>query len=1101
IVVVDTGSTDGTTQEIAKKYADKFEIFTDCNDPETGLINSFSQARQRSFDLATQPWVCWADADDIVVGLDKLDKLLPEYQSHLGVHDGLAVIFPYEYSYDEFGVCTCYHYRERFFFNHKHFSWTNPVHEVVVSKTGSNVIHITSDDIVYKHQRQYSNKQPEANRNLRILKKYVDQVGETDARQFYYIGLEYSNVGMIDESIKYLTRYVDLSGWEDEVVMACLKLVDIYQALGQYEEGLKWAFKSIEKKENWGEGYFALARMFYFIANRGGPNERRNWERCVHFSRIGLSLPPTKTLLFVNPLDREYEIHRYLNMALNKIGDVKGALESTNTGLLKRPNSAELLLNKKLYEVWLGKQRLTEAIDKLKSLEDINQITADLITGMINKQIPQEAIRFSTEAPPQVEAVVDSGNPFIVAKTGEWTLPSTWDFTGYPLKVSDDQLQAIVIMIWKQYMLHDEILAAISFLENAPYSVRDSAATKHALQQTKACLDWMDDKADFQKVNAPINPEVEAGNPLPNKLIMTEGHRFDLVANRLKPNSSIVDFGCMDGCFTNRYGLLGHRPVGLDVCETSVKLANKKAAEFNTGAMHVCTYFQDAVGKVPNSYFEYATSTDTYEHLKDPVQDMLMPAKQMLRSDGKFLLATPHGSWLRGNYKEWAHPWLFAREGKNWLDPFARGHLVAPSVWSVAEHFRKAGYWVKDCFVDLCHESFRDVEGQGNIFAEAHVQHPKCGNPLDVVFYIGDGVEEWTPETVKKTGIGGSETAAIEIAKRLAAQGNRVRVFNSCGQYGEGIYDGVEYHKSNNYQDLVCDVLIVSRQANMLADSYNVKSKLTLLWVHDVYALNATNELLLKADRVLSLSQWHKDNLIAIHNLHPDHIIVTRNGLDLDRFNQNIVRDQYKCINSSSPDRSWPVLLDVWPAIKEKVPQASLHLYYGFKNWEYSAQFNPAHKDLINRIRQKIKELEPLGVVFHDRVDQKELAKEMLSAGCLLYPTWFTETFYITGAEALASGVRVISSPIAAINETVGEYGTLIPGEWTSVGYQTEFIKATVAALQNSDNADRTVMSQAAKEKFSWDALTIEWIEMFNSLIELKFSNPMVPYQPTRNYK
>ena len=57
ICVVDTGSID-STPEICKKYADKLETYTECNDSQ-GRIESFSEARNRSFGLASQPWVMW----------------------------------------------------------------------------------------------------------------------------------------------------------------------------------------------------------------------------------------------------------------------------------------------------------------------------------------------------------------------------------------------------------------------------------------------------------------------------------------------------------------------------------------------------------------------------------------------------------------------------------------------------------------------------------------------------------------------------------------------------------------------------------------------------------------------------------------------------------------------------------------------------------------------------------------------------------------------------------------------------------------------------------------------------------------------------------
>src|SRR5277367_7072584 len=75
IVVVDTGSTDETVA-IAEAVADKVEVFTDCNDsrsgPDQGKILHFAMARTRSFDLATQKTILWADSDDEIMGLENL---------------------------------------------------------------------------------------------------------------------------------------------------------------------------------------------------------------------------------------------------------------------------------------------------------------------------------------------------------------------------------------------------------------------------------------------------------------------------------------------------------------------------------------------------------------------------------------------------------------------------------------------------------------------------------------------------------------------------------------------------------------------------------------------------------------------------------------------------------------------------------------------------------------------------------------------------------------------------------------------------------------------------------------------------------------------
>ena len=800
LVIVDTGSTDPETIRVSKKYADIYEIYTECNDPETGLIEDFSMARKRSFDLATNNICGWLDSDDIIVGAENFIKLVDELSKTVEEpNKATAFMFPYEYSYNELGQCTCLHYRERLFSNKNKFHWVNPVHEVKIPNDGIINNFIVDESIIYKHQRQFNNKSIESGRNLRILKKYLEKVGDTDARQLYYIGLEYCNNGFIKEAIDNLIKYINISGWADERMMACLKLVEIYQSMADYESGLKWAFKAIEICETWGEGYFALGRMFYFIAQKGGPEEFRNWQKCVYFSKIGLNLPPTKTLLFINPLDREYDIHRYLNVALQKIGDVQGALESVNLGLKSKPDDQMLLSNKKLFEIGLARYQVFEGINKLEQLKEIDINIKTKLLALINKEVTVESITSKQEVDEEAKKILSS-----------------------------------------------------------------------------------------------------------------------------------------------------------TICD----IISKKEISFNK----------------------------------------------------------------------------------------------------------------------------------------------KDESKLDIIFFAGDGVENWTPETVKITGIGGSELMMLELAKRLVALGHSVRIYNSCGV--SGIFDGVQYNLTSDFKNLECDVLIISRRTDILADQYNINAKLKLLWIHDIFALNATNELLLKADRILALSDWHKQNLINYHNLHPEHIITTRNGINLDRFDsRNKKRNKFKCVNSSSPDRSWPILLDIWPRIKAQVPQAELHLYYGFKNWEYSAKFDQAQLDLINRLKKQIADMSAMDVIYHDRINQQELADEFLEAGCWLYPTWFSETSCISAMEAQAAGIRIITSNIAALKETVGERGALLDGAWTSKDYQDKFVKNAVAALLYEDNSDRKLLQQCARENFCLDILANEWEKMFFNLLEIKKTNPIIPYFPTKLYR
>ena len=260
IVIVDTGSTDNTP-EVARKYADIFEIYTECNDPETGLIEDFSKARQRAFDLATKPWVMWCDADDVIIGAESLLPLTKNFEIQLNnQYESVAYLFPYEYSFDANGNCTCRHYRERLFFGKENVKWVNFVHEVAIPVENKNILLERKDNVTFIHKRTSVH---ESGRNLRILRKYFEtHTAEQDPRQVYYLGLECAANGLIDEAIQNFSTYIDLSGWDDERVMACLKLVDIYQAQSRYEDGLKWALKALSIQENWFESHFAVSKMY-----------------------------------------------------------------------------------------------------------------------------------------------------------------------------------------------------------------------------------------------------------------------------------------------------------------------------------------------------------------------------------------------------------------------------------------------------------------------------------------------------------------------------------------------------------------------------------------------------------------------------------------------------------------------------------------------------------------------------------------------------------------------------------------------------------------------------------------------------------------------
>lgn len=773
IVIVDTGSKD-KTPEICRRYADTFETFTACNDAD-GRITSFAKARQRSFDLASHEWAMWIDGDDEVQGAENLPGVVAEAQAKRGENPFL-IMFPYEYAHDHHGNVTCLHYRERLVTPSRSFKWQGPVHEVLVP-TNPSTVFTKLDAVRIIHKRDASRKPMEPMRNLRILKAYFDEIGESDVRQLYYLGLEYGNVNDVDNALKFHKRYIELSGWDDEKCLSCLKVAEHYQNRGEFEQAVDWALKASIVKEGWAEPYFNLCKSFYFLAQKGGPVEQRNWERCVYFARAGLSQKPTDTVLFINPLERNYEIHKYLNFALNRIGDVKSALDSARSGLMTRPDDDALKGNIRLYEIHLARVDMEQNLQRLTSLGGIEAPMASAIRDVLQGKVP-------------------SHNPIVVRTE-----------------------------------LHPDVIV-----------------------------------------------------------------------------SSIIE-----------------------------QTESKK-------------------------------------------------------------------------------------------------------------------------------------------------------NPLDIAFYVGYGCEPWNPQTFGKTGLGGSETAVIEMTKRLVRMGHKVRVYGDCAEL-EGIFDGVRYVHFDKFKNVECDVLVTSRRPHVVDDEFGVKARAVFCWVHDVScgaALNHTRAL--RIDRFLCLSRWHRGFFLETHkNVHPDQVIVTRNGIDMGRFEgTESGRDPHRAVYMSSPDRGLEVAVKIWPEVRKRVADATLHIYYGFHNWEVAARSinDRGQLDLIERLKREVEANKPHGVFYHGRQDQKMLAREFMKSGVWTYPTWFSESSCISAMEAQAAGLKIVTSPIAALNETVGARGRMIPGDWLSPEYQAKFTDAVVDAMrEGQDTHNRWLQHKYAAENFGMHELAESWDKMFRTVL------------------
>lgn len=382
----------------------------------------------------------------------------------------------------------------------------------------------------------------------------------------------------------------------------------------------------------------------------------------------------------------------------------------------------------------------------------------------------------------------------------------------------------------------------------------------------------------------------------------------------------------------------------------------------------------------------------------------------------------------------------------------------------------------------------RMIGGVASIVLDrALAESPSSAERLDIVIFTGPALERWNPETLRATGMGGSETMAWELSRHLAALGHRVRVFGHCAGL-EGLFEGVEWLDFRRFKNLRCDVLLTSRQPAAVDPVHAVQAKLRLLWVHDVHCGGKlTPERDARTDAYLCLSAWH---VACFRQHHPQvaasKVLQTRNGIDLTDFppERSAERDSRRALYSSCPSRGLKIALDAWPQVRAAVPDATLHVYYGFTNWERKATLDNdgAALQAIVAMKQQLATTE--GVVFHGRMEPKQLAEHFRAASVWAYPDWFHETSCITAMQAQAAGLRIVTSALAALNETVADRGVLIPDDPHSDAYRTAFTQATIAALRSPPGEEeRLALHRYAAEHFDLPSLADEFSALFRSLI------------------
>lgn len=335
IIIVDTGSKD-STKEIAKKFTDKIYYFE--------WIQDFAAARNYSFSKATKEYIFYLDADDIITKEDqeKFKKLKSILDKSID-----SVTMLYNLNVNKDGVPTLSYRRNRLVKRSKNFKWYGRVHNFL--QVSGNIIH---SDIAIIHDKI---KPRDADRNLNIYKKMIEDNYTFSPRDTFYYGNELYEHGMYKEALTQYTKLLDMKdGWFENKISACNRIADYYMSIKNFDATLKYCFKSFIYDTPRAEITFKIGTLFKL---------QNKLSQAIFWYDLSTKLqkPINNGGFFYEPY-WTWLPHVQLCVCYDKQGKKDLAFKHNEKALTYSPSNKILLQNKKYFESLGYKSKIANTI-------------------------------------------------------------------------------------------------------------------------------------------------------------------------------------------------------------------------------------------------------------------------------------------------------------------------------------------------------------------------------------------------------------------------------------------------------------------------------------------------------------------------------------------------------------------------------------------------------------------------------------------------------------------------------------------------------------------------------------------------------------------
>ena len=267
VIVLDTGSTDGTVERLRRRGASVTQ--------ERIVPWRFDTARNRSLALVSE------DAE-ICVCTDLDERFRPGWREKLEAArtpDATLASYRYTWNFNADGSEGSVFWIEKIHARHG-YAWVHPVHEVLewTGKGGPGRT-VSAEGVQLDHHADPAKSRAQY---LPLPELSVEE-SPFDDRNLHYLGREYLYYGRWEDCIRTLKRHLALPNavWADERSASMRYIARACLGRGERGKARDWYLRAVAEAPHLREGYLDLARMLY---------EDGEWEGVLYFTGCALRL-------------------------------------------------------------------------------------------------------------------------------------------------------------------------------------------------------------------------------------------------------------------------------------------------------------------------------------------------------------------------------------------------------------------------------------------------------------------------------------------------------------------------------------------------------------------------------------------------------------------------------------------------------------------------------------------------------------------------------------------------------------------------------------------------------------------------------------------